>query len=126
MPGVPPVSDTVAGFELLGWYGMQVNKGTPAEVIAKINTEIVRAVKTPEIAERMLATGVDPLGSSPAALLAGNNAIERDYILKEAGKQGDVEWLNASPKKQDNTFNAIRILGVNATHTFYAQPMRAV
>ncbi|KJV25102.1 membrane protein [Aquitalea magnusonii] len=49
------------------------------------------------------------LGSSPAALLAGNNAIERDYILKEAGKQGDVEWLSASPKKQDNTFNAIRM-----------------
>jgi chaperone LolA len=40
------------------------------------------------------------LGSSPAALLAGNNAIERDYILKEAGKQGDVEWLSASPKNR--------------------------
>jgi len=49
------------------------------------------------------------LGSSPAALLAGNNAIERDYVLKEAGKQGDVEWLSASPKKADNTFNAIRM-----------------
>jgi len=49
------------------------------------------------------------LGSSPAALLAGNNAIERDYVLKEAGKQGEVEWLSASPKKADNTFNAIRM-----------------
>ncbi|WP_159877800.1 outer membrane lipoprotein chaperone LolA [Aquitalea denitrificans] len=49
------------------------------------------------------------LGSSPAALLAGNNAIERDYVLKEAGKQGNVEWLSASPKKADNTFNAIRM-----------------
>lgn len=49
------------------------------------------------------------LGSSPAALLAGNNAIERDYVLQEAGKQGEVEWLSASPKKADNTFNAIRM-----------------
>lgn len=49
------------------------------------------------------------LGSSPAALLAGNNEIERSYKLNEAGKQGDLEWLAASPKKQDNTFSAIRM-----------------
>ncbi|WP_047238447.1 outer membrane lipoprotein chaperone LolA [Chromobacterium subtsugae] len=49
------------------------------------------------------------LGSSPAALLAGSNAIERDYRLNEAGKQGDVEWLTASPKKQDNTFSSVRM-----------------
>jgi chaperone LolA len=49
------------------------------------------------------------LGSSPAALLAGNNAIERDYTLKEMGKQGGLEWLSASPKHQDNTFSSIRM-----------------
>ncbi len=49
------------------------------------------------------------LGSSPAALLAGSNAIERDYTLREAGRQGDVDWLSASPKKSENTFNAIRM-----------------
>ncbi|MBM2883351.1 outer membrane lipoprotein chaperone LolA [Chromobacterium amazonense] len=49
------------------------------------------------------------LGSSPAALLAGSNEIERSYKLNEAGKQGDLEWLAASPKKQDNTFSAIRM-----------------
>ncbi|AUH51926.1 outer membrane lipoprotein carrier protein LolA [Chromobacterium sp. ATCC 53434] len=49
------------------------------------------------------------LGSSPAALLAGSNEIERSYKLNEAGKQGDIEWLAASPKKQDNTFSAIRM-----------------
>lgn len=49
------------------------------------------------------------LGSSPAALLAGNDTIEKNYQLKEAGKQGDVEWLAASPKKTDNTFNTIRM-----------------
>ncbi|GGY07183.1 outer-membrane lipoprotein carrier protein [Paludibacterium paludis] len=49
------------------------------------------------------------LGSSPAALLAGSNAIERDYVLKENGRQGDVEWLSATPKKSENTFSAIRM-----------------
>ena len=49
------------------------------------------------------------LGSSPAALLAGSNAIEHDYQLKEAGSQGDVEWLSAMPRKSENTFNSIRM-----------------
>ncbi|WP_231589241.1 outer membrane lipoprotein chaperone LolA [Chromobacterium sp. LK11] len=49
------------------------------------------------------------LGSSPAALLAGNNAIEQNYQLKEAGKSGEVEWLSASPKQADNSFSAIRM-----------------
>lgn len=49
------------------------------------------------------------LGSSPAAVLAGSNAIERDYTLKEMGKQGGLEWLSASPRHQDNTFSAIRM-----------------
>ncbi|OWY38613.1 outer membrane lipoprotein carrier protein LolA [Xenophilus sp. AP218F] len=49
------------------------------------------------------------LGTSPAALLAGSNAIEQNYRLKEAGKSGEAEWLAASPKQQDNTFSAIRM-----------------
>jgi len=49
------------------------------------------------------------LGSSPAAVLAGSNAIEHDYALKEMGAQGGLEWLAASPKHQDNTFSSIRM-----------------
>jgi NAD+ synthase (glutamine-hydrolysing)/outer membrane lipoprotein carrier protein len=49
------------------------------------------------------------LGSSPAALLAGSNAIERDYRLKEAGTQDGIEWLSAAPKKSENTFQSIRM-----------------
>jgi chaperone LolA len=49
------------------------------------------------------------LGSSPAALLAGSNAIEHDYLLREVGRQGNIEWLAASPKKSENSFQAIRM-----------------
>lgn len=49
------------------------------------------------------------LGSSPAALLAGNNEIERDYTLRDIGKRGALEWLSASPKKKENTFEAVRM-----------------
>jgi len=49
------------------------------------------------------------LGSSPAAVLAGSNAIERDYLLREIGRQGNIEWLAANPKKSENSFQAIRM-----------------
>ncbi len=47
------------------------------------------------------------LGSSPAALLSGNNEIERDFILKESGNRDGLEWLQATPKGQDSSFNGI-------------------
>ncbi|HEU0188746.1 MAG TPA: outer membrane lipoprotein chaperone LolA [Gallionella sp.] len=47
------------------------------------------------------------LGSSPAALLSGNNEIERDFVLKESGNREGLEWLQATPKGQDSSFNGI-------------------
>jgi chaperone LolA len=49
------------------------------------------------------------LGSSPAALLAGNNEIERGFSLKEAGARDGLEWLQASPKAQDSSFSAVQM-----------------
>lgn len=49
------------------------------------------------------------LGASPAALLAGGNDWERNFTLKEAGQSGALEWLDATPKTQDSTFDNIRI-----------------
>ena len=49
------------------------------------------------------------LGSSPAALLAGSNAIERNYTLKEAGTEDGLEWLNATPRQADNTFQSLKM-----------------
>jgi len=47
------------------------------------------------------------LGSSPAALLAGSNEIERGFTLKEAGKRQGLEWLQATPKSQESSFSAV-------------------
>lgn len=62
-----------------------------------------------ELAQITRRNQAGALGNSPAALLAGSNAIERDYQLREMGKTGDVEWLAASPKKADNTFESIKM-----------------
>ncbi|HCJ51342.1 MAG: outer membrane lipoprotein carrier protein LolA [Gallionellaceae bacterium CG1_02_56_997] len=47
------------------------------------------------------------LGSSPAALLAGSNEIERGFTLKEAGQRQGLEWLQATPKSQESSFSAV-------------------
>ena len=62
-----------------------------------------------ELAQVTRRDQASALGNSPAALLAGSNAIERDYQLREVGKTGKVEWLAASPKKADNTFESVKM-----------------
>jgi len=52
------------------------------------------------------------LGSSPAALLAGSNEIEKSYTLAAAGTQDGLEWIEAVPKNRDTPFEKIR-LGFN-------------
>lgn len=56
---------------------------------------------------------VKPLGEviagTPAALLAGDDAIEKYFSLKNAGESGGLEWLEASPKSRDTTFDRIRM-----------------
>ena len=49
------------------------------------------------------------IGSSPAALLAGNNAIEENFELNNLGVQEDVEWLEAIPKNKDSAFEFIQM-----------------
>ena len=65
-PGLPPISDTLPGFELLGWYGMNVALRTPPEIVARLNAELVKALKNPELQERLFTVGAEAVGSSPA------------------------------------------------------------
>ena len=51
----------------------------------------------------------DSLGDSPAALLAGNNDLDKYYVLTDAGKLDDIEWLDAVPKNKDTTFERMRM-----------------
>ncbi|RQO35978.1 outer membrane lipoprotein chaperone LolA [Herminiimonas sp. KBW02] len=51
----------------------------------------------------------DALGSSPAAILFGSNDLEKNFTLKEAGSKNGLEWLEATPKAKDTTFDHIGI-----------------
>ena len=51
----------------------------------------------------------DALGASPAALLAGDNAIEKNFDLQNAAAKDGLEWLEATPKSSETTFERIRM-----------------
>lgn len=69
-PGLPTVGETVPGFETAGWYGMVAPLGTPDEIVAQVNTVIVKALRMPATQERFNAMGLDPVGSTPAEFAA--------------------------------------------------------
>lgn len=51
----------------------------------------------------------DVIAGTPAALLAGDNSIDQYFILKNAGESDGLEWLEATPKSRDTTFERIRM-----------------
>ncbi len=51
----------------------------------------------------------EALGSSPAALLAGSNEIEKSFTLIDAGSANGIDWLRALPKDKESTFESIRM-----------------
>jgi len=64
-PDVPTLDSIYPGFVSGNWYGMFAPAGTPAAIITKLNSEIVSAIRTPEIRDFITREGAEPVGSSP-------------------------------------------------------------
>jgi tripartite-type tricarboxylate transporter receptor subunit TctC len=65
-PEVPTVSESgVPGYEFTGWWGVLAPAGTPWPIIARLHTEVVSAVRVPQVKEKLAAQGVDTVGNSP-------------------------------------------------------------
>jgi tripartite-type tricarboxylate transporter receptor subunit TctC len=69
-PDLPTMSETIRDFESDNWYAFFVPAGTPKEIVVKLNSEILKALKAPDIVDFMLKDGADPVGSSPGELAA--------------------------------------------------------
>jgi tripartite-type tricarboxylate transporter receptor subunit TctC len=65
LPDVPTVADTVPGYETSTWWGVGVPKGTPAEIVEKLNREINAILAEPKIKARFAELGSTPLVLSP-------------------------------------------------------------
>lgn len=56
----------VKGYESSTWYGLVAPANTPADIVSRLNAEVVAGLKSPDLSERLSREGMDPVGSSPA------------------------------------------------------------
>ncbi len=66
LPDTPAIAEFVPGYDASGWYGVSAPKGTPAEIIEKLNKEINAIVTDPAIKTRMVDLGAEPMPVTPA------------------------------------------------------------
>ena len=83
-PQVPTVAESgYPKFNVLTWNGFMAPAGTPPDIIARVATEIEKAVKDPDFASKLAAYGVDPLGNTPdeyKAMLASDMALWTEAV----------------------------------------------
>jgi tripartite-type tricarboxylate transporter receptor subunit TctC len=86
MPDLPTVSETLRGFEAVSWGGVMVPAGTPKPVVARLNADINRILKMPDVADKLKALGAVIVGSSPEEF--------DTYVKDEIAKWGKVAREN--------------------------------
>jgi len=93
LPYLPDVS-TIAelgfpGYEISSWQGVFAPAGTPKDVIAKINGELVRMLNVPDVRRRISQEGADPIGSTPDAFAnrVKNEITKWTKVIKTSGIQ---------------------------------------
>jgi tripartite-type tricarboxylate transporter receptor subunit TctC len=66
VPEIPTVAETgLPGYEAVQWYGVLVPAQTPREIIARLHSELVAVLQSPDVKQKFLNDGADPIGNSP-------------------------------------------------------------
>ena len=91
LPDVPPVADTLKGFEIDTWWGLVAPAGTPKEVITKLNQAFVAALNSPETRTRYAALMAEPAPDTPEAFGAfmKRELAKYERVVKASGAKVD-------------------------------------
>jgi tripartite-type tricarboxylate transporter receptor subunit TctC len=82
-PEVPTLAESgLAGYEVGSWQGVFAPAGTPPEIVKRLNAEIVKIIRTPDVNEKLTALGAEPVGNTPEEFGA--------LVRAEVGKWADV------------------------------------
>ena len=86
---VPAIAETLSGYEAVQWFGIIAPAGTPRAVVDRLNRELVRALRGPDIQPRLAADGLDVVAGTPEELLAylKTNIEKWGKVVKAAGIQ---------------------------------------
>jgi tripartite-type tricarboxylate transporter receptor subunit TctC len=88
LPNVPSIAEAaLPGFEAIEWNGVLVPAGTPPAIITRLNQAIVKALAIPDVKERIIGLGADPVGSSPEEFAAfiKKELATWSKVIKEVG-----------------------------------------
>jgi tripartite-type tricarboxylate transporter receptor subunit TctC len=91
LPDVPAIAEFLPGYEANGWYGIAVPKGTPADIIDRLNKQVNAALADPTMKQRLLDLGCDVFSGSPADF--------EKFIVDETAKWAKVvKFANIKPQ----------------------------
>ena len=91
-PTLPTVAESgVPGYEVTAWYGVSAPAKTPRAIVDRLHTEIVRAVNSPDLRERLTTQGADPIHLTPEqyTVFIQNEIAKWAKVIKAAGIKGE-------------------------------------
>lgn len=91
LPELPTVGETLPGVIVIAWYGLVAPAGTPKDVVSKLNAEIVKAAANEKVARSIVASGLEPVTSSPDAFAA--------YMREQTVTWGKVVQASGLPRE---------------------------
>ena len=78
LPDIPAVAEALPGFEVVGWYGIIGPARMPEPVVAKLNAALLKILGSPEVRDRILQDGSEPVGNTPE--------VFRQFMLADTAK----------------------------------------
>jgi len=91
-PTLPTVAESgVPGYEVTAWYGVSAPAKTPRAIVDRLHAEIVRAVNSPDLRERLTTQGADPIHLTPEqyTVFIQNEIAKWAKVIKAAGIKGE-------------------------------------
>ena len=86
-PDLPTVAETLAGYEVVGWYGLAAPAGTPKDAIAKLNAVTNKVLRAPDLVAKYNGLGFEPVGGTPeeASARIASDVVRWTKIIRDAG-----------------------------------------
>jgi len=87
LPDLPSVAESLPGYEASTWYGLLAPARTPQANVARLHRALVASLATPELRERLVAQGFEPIGSSPQEFAATirSDVAKWGKVIRDAG-----------------------------------------
>lgn len=91
LPDVPAIGETIAGYESTSWQGIVVPRATPANIINRLNADIGKILRQPEVRDRLTAEGAEVVGGTPAQFGAfiRSETMKYSKLITERGIRVD-------------------------------------